>query len=106
MVQATPFLITLLLLFTHLLIYLFWFLLLYDAGGSLSEELSGVGAVITLGNLLSIPQIQRTAGYIQGSDKAAPLMSIVILRTCEVACQKRNNNVNNCREREKESHNA
>lgn len=58
--------------------------ILDDADGFLAEQLSGINSFISSGNLLPVPQVQRTAGQVQRRDVVAALMREVVLTSCQV----------------------
>ena len=56
-----------------------------DADGSLAEHLGGVNPLVSRGNLLPLPQVQRAAGEVKGRDGAAAHVGVVLLAACQVA---------------------
>lgn len=56
-----------------------------DVDGFLAEQLGGIGSFVRGGDLLAVPQVQRTASHVQGSDFKAAGMTVVVLTAQQVA---------------------
>jgi len=56
-----------------------------NSGCPLAEHLSGINSLVSRGDLLSVPQVQRTASHVQSRDASAGDMSEVILAARQVA---------------------
>lgn len=56
-----------------------------EAGGPLAEQLGGIESFVSGGDLLSFPQVQRTAGQVQRINVTTADVAVIILAACQVA---------------------